>query len=93
MLKTVEKRINSNYSYLVEFRMRHRDGHWVWVQSAGAVVSHDLLTNEPLRVCGTHQDISERRQQEEHIIHQAHFDSLTELPNRFLALDRFPVDQ
>lgn len=88
VLNSVEKRIKDNSSYLVEFRMRHRDGNWVWIQSAGAVVSLDLLTNEPQRVCGTHQDISERRQQEEHIIHQAHFDSLTELPNRFLALDR-----
>ena len=33
-------------------------------------------------------DITERKQQEELILHQAHFDSLTELPNRFLVLDR-----
>lgn len=33
-------------------------------------------------------DITERRKQEEHILHQAHFDTLTDLPNRFLALDR-----
>jgi diguanylate cyclase (GGDEF)-like protein/PAS domain S-box-containing protein len=88
VLKIVEQRIKNNDSYVVECRMQHRDGHWVWVQAAGAVVSHDALSNEPLRLCGTHQDISERRQQEEHILHQAHFDSLTELPNRFLALDR-----
>ncbi len=33
-------------------------------------------------------DISLRKQQEDLILHQAHFDSLTELPNRFLSLDR-----
>ena len=33
-------------------------------------------------------DITLRKQQEELILHQAHFDSLTELPNRFLSLDR-----
>lgn len=33
-------------------------------------------------------DITLRKQQEELILHQAHFDSLTDLPNRFLALDR-----
>ncbi len=33
-------------------------------------------------------DITERRKQEERILHQAHFDTLTDLPNRFLALDR-----
>lgn len=33
-------------------------------------------------------DITERKAQEQKIIHQAHFDSLTELPNRSLAMDR-----
>ena len=33
-------------------------------------------------------DITERRRSEEKIWHQAHFDSLTELPNRQLVLDR-----
>lgn len=87
-LKIIEQRIKNNESYVVECRMRHQDGYWVWIQAAGAVVSVDETSNEPLRLCGTHQDISERKLQEEHILHQAHFDSLTELPNRFLALDR-----
>lgn len=34
------------------------------------------------------EDITQQKVQEEKIIHQAHFDSLTDLPNRFLALDR-----
>lgn len=37
-------------------------------------------------VLGVARDITERKQQEEKIRHQAHFDSLTELPNRILAL-------
>lgn len=86
--KLIDDHIRKNKGYVVEFRMRHRDGHWVWIQGAGAVVSHDPQTNEPVRICGTHQDITERRMQDEHILRQAHYDSLTELPNRFLALDR-----
>lgn len=34
------------------------------------------------------EDVTERKNQDEHILRQAHFDSLTGLPNRFLALDR-----
>lgn len=34
------------------------------------------------------QDISQQKAQEAKILHQAHFDSLTQLPNRFLSLDR-----
>ncbi len=33
-------------------------------------------------------DTSERKEAEQAILHQAHYDSLTDLPNRFLALDR-----
>ncbi len=33
-------------------------------------------------------DITKRRQQEEQIIRQAHYDALTDLPNRFLTMDR-----
>jgi len=34
------------------------------------------------------QDISSRKQAEEKIMFQAHYDALTKLPNRFLSLDR-----
>ncbi|MEJ2590409.1 MAG: EAL domain-containing protein, partial [Candidatus Thiodiazotropha sp.] len=86
--KIIDQHIHDDHPYVVEFRMRHRDGLWLWVQASGAVVSHDPVSKEPTRLCGTLQDITERRKQEEHILRQAHFDSLTELPNRFLALDR-----
>ncbi len=42
----------------------------------------------PKYLLGISNDITERKQQEERILHQAHFDALTDLPNRFLALDR-----
>jgi len=37
------------------------------------------------------EDITHRKQQEEKILQQAHYDSLTKLPNRFLALDRLSL--
>lgn len=39
----------------------------------------------------TLQDITSQKVQEEKIIHQAHFDNLTGLPNRFLSLDRLDL--
>lgn len=39
-------------------------------------------------VLGVGRDITLRKEQELRILHQAHFDALTELPNRFLSLDR-----
>ncbi|MBV1909078.1 MAG: EAL domain-containing protein [Kangiellaceae bacterium] len=44
--------------------------------------------NETYGVCGISTDITYLKKQEEVILHQAHFDALTDLPNRFLSLDR-----
>ena len=50
--------------YEMEHRLRHRDGHWVWVLDRGQVVERDE-TGQPIRACGTHQDVTKRRQMEE----------------------------
>ena len=50
-------------SYEVEYRLRHRDGRWVWVLSKGRVLERDTQ-GRPYRMCGTHLDISERKQLE-----------------------------
>jgi diguanylate cyclase (GGDEF)-like protein/PAS domain S-box-containing protein len=41
-----------------------------------------------LYFCAVILDITKRKQAEELILHQAHYDTLTNLPNRFLSLDR-----
>jgi PAS domain-containing protein len=59
--KTTETHIQSGKNYVAEFRMKHTDGRWIWIQGSGSVVEYDENTHEPLRLCGTHQDISERK--------------------------------
>ena len=51
-------------SYTNERRMQCRDGSWKWILSRGMVVARDELGN-PLRMIGTHTDISERHEREE----------------------------
>lgn len=70
-------------SYQIEHRLRCKDGSYKWILTRGLVVSTDD-NNKPLRVIGTHSDITERRQMTEQIRHQAMFDNLTQLPNRRL---------
>lgn len=50
--------------YDIEVRMKHKDGHWIWVQDRGKVFE---WTNDgkPLKMYGTHQDITERKSYEE----------------------------
>jgi diguanylate cyclase (GGDEF)-like protein len=67
--------------------MRHRNGHWVWVQSRGKVVER-AADGQPVRMVGTRTDISARKQAEADIAHLAFYDGLTNLPNRRLLMDR-----
>ncbi len=46
--------------YVGERRMRHKDGHWLWVEARGMVVARNAA-GEPVRMIGTHTDISERK--------------------------------
>ena len=71
----------------LEHRMRCRDGNWKWIHARGMVVARDT-NSKPLRLIGTYLDISDRKLAEETIQRQAHFDFLTQLPNRRLFLDR-----
>jgi PAS domain S-box-containing protein len=43
-----------------ECRMKHKDGHWVWVHNRGKVVSW-TAEGRPLLMFGTHEDITERK--------------------------------
>lgn len=47
--------------YDVICRMRHRDGHWVWVHDRGRLVSR-TAAGEPLLMAGTHADVTDQVQ-------------------------------
>jgi diguanylate cyclase (GGDEF)-like protein/PAS domain S-box-containing protein len=74
-------------TYINEHRIRCKDGNWKWVLTRGMVISRDAQ-GQPLRMTGTHTDISERKKSEALIWQQAHFDNLTGLPNRNMLRDR-----
>jgi len=55
-------------TYDCEARLRHKDGHWVWVQDRGRVVEWGP-DGRPLRMSGTHQDITDRKLSEDRLSH------------------------
>lgn len=77
----------STMTYHNEHRVICRDGSVKWVLARGMIVSHSP-DGKPLRMIGTHADITERKQMEERMRHMAHYDLLTELPNRALLNER-----
>ncbi|QTN26517.1 EAL domain-containing protein [Rhodoferax sp. AJA081-3] len=52
--------------YAADIRMRCKDGSWKWILTRGTVVERDLI-GSPLRMIGTHTDISERKRAEEEL--------------------------
>jgi len=73
-------------TYNVEFRLRHRAGHYVPVLSRGFVLREE--TGRAIRMSGTNTDLTEAKQAERHIYELAYFDYLTGLPNRRLLIEQ-----
>ena len=74
-------------SVTVEYRMLRKDGSWIWTMARGMVVERDA-SGKPLRMIGTNSDITQRKQAEAMVSQLAYHDSLTQLPNRRLLVDR-----
>ena len=49
--------------YECEIRLRHRDGHWIWVADTGQIIKRDD-EGRPLVMAGIHLDITARKQAE-----------------------------
>jgi len=59
--------IGKSISYECEVRMKHKTGKWIWTLIRGKVVEWDE-DNKPIRMVGTHLDITERKKNNELII-------------------------
>jgi len=79
--------LNEGKDFVTEHRLRHVDGHYVWVAEKGRVVERGT-DGQPLRVVGSLRDISERMAIEAEYKRLALYDPLTGLPNRRLLVDR-----
>jgi diguanylate cyclase (GGDEF)-like protein/PAS domain S-box-containing protein len=69
-------------TYSIEWRMLHRQGHYVPVLSRGLVTRDSK--GRAIRVSGTNTDLTERKIAEQRIYELAYYDHLTGLPNRRL---------
>ncbi len=69
-----------------EFEMRRKDGRFIWVLSRGKIVSR-RRDGSPLRIVGTHQDITELKEREADLVAaKEEADKANQAKSNFLAL-------
>jgi diguanylate cyclase (GGDEF)-like protein/PAS domain S-box-containing protein len=62
--QAVARAIATPGAFLVEeYRIKHAQGHWIWILSRGKVMSRDTL-GRPLRMAGLYTDISSKKMAE-----------------------------
>lgn len=55
--------------YDCEARLKHKNGHWIWVHDKGKVL-HWSIDNQPLSMYGIHQNITLRKERELRLTYQ-----------------------
>ncbi|MGP1383180.1 MAG: EAL domain-containing protein [Thainema sp.] len=84
-----QKALAGEQDYEIEFRIIWPDGNVRHIASY-ALVQRDA-NGHPWRMVGANLDITERKQVEAQLIHNALHDALTDLPNRSLLINRLEL--
>lgn len=62
--------------YVTEYRMRCKNGEYKWIMARGKIIQYDT-DEKPIRIIGTHTDITERKRGEQQIqMHLKEIESL-----------------
>lgn len=75
----IHKNVHAETEYYENIhRLRHKEGHWVWILDRGKVQFDDH--NTAIRMIGTHTDITEEKENQLQLLHQAQIIEQTHEP-------------
>jgi diguanylate cyclase (GGDEF)-like protein/PAS domain S-box-containing protein len=79
-------KVFENGRHVDDYRIRRKDGSYLWVQEEIRLV--EGLDGGSREIVGYLIDINDKKRAEQQLMHLAHYDDLTQLPNRVLFRDR-----
>ena len=85
IMQKLQTVVNEQTSGRDEVRVRHKSGHWVWVEGTVTPVVHEGEVKQIVMIA---RDVTERKQREETLKTLANYDYMTGLPNRRTFDDR-----
>ncbi|HZL09042.1 MAG TPA: PAS domain S-box protein [Prolixibacteraceae bacterium] len=85
-LDNLNKYLNDEVGlYMCEYRMRCKEGNYIWVHDRGKIIEW-TTKGKPLRIIGTHKDITDRKLREEQLKRGIEKEKeLNDLKSRFVA--------
>ncbi|MFT2097395.1 EAL domain-containing protein [Marinomonas sp. 2405UD66-6] len=95
--KEIEKLLQHNIPFNLEYRLKHPDGKIIWVWDRASITEYDE-ENNPVWIVGLSLDITAKKQNQEMVSKFAYYDQLTGLANRIyfenaLANTAIPIQQ
>ncbi len=92
------KKVTSNFHrclkeksqfYIYEYRLKLKEGKYIWVCSKGKLLFNDK--GEPIRIAGSHTDITEKKMMEKKLERLVYYDQLTGTIIRTAFMDKLKI--
>ena len=69
MFATIQRQVSEQHGFVVEFRVKHAQGDWTWLQGRGKVTRTNTQ-GEPIQMMGTHLNIDSQKHLTQRLIEQ-----------------------